>query len=32
VDFAQGEYLAVQTDGIPVAGAAADMLIELDIF
>lgn len=32
VDFAQGEYLAVQTDGIPVAGAAADMVIELDIF
>jgi len=32
VDFAQGEYLAVQTDGIPAAGAAADMVIELDIF
>jgi hypothetical protein len=32
VDFAQGEYLAVQTDGIPVAGAAADMVIEVDIF
>ena len=32
VDFAQGEYLAVQTDGVPVAGAAADMVIELDIF
>ena len=32
VDFAQGEYLAVQTDGIPVAGAAADMVIELDLF
>ena len=32
VDFAQGEYLAVQTDGIPNAGAAADMVIELDIF
>ena len=32
VDFAQGDYLAVQTDGIPVAGAAADMVIELDIF
>ena len=32
VDFLQGEYLAVQTDGIPVAGAAADMVIQLDIF
>jgi hypothetical protein len=32
VDFLQGEYLAVQSDGIPVAGAAADMVIELDIF
>jgi hypothetical protein len=32
VDFAQGEYLAVQTDGIPAAGAAADMVIEIDIF
>ena len=32
VDFAQGEYLTVQTDGIPVAGAAADMVIELDLF
>jgi len=32
VDFAQGEYLAVQTDGIPAAGAAADMVIELDLF
>jgi hypothetical protein len=32
VDFAQGEYLAVQTNGIPVAGASADMVIELDIF
>ena len=32
VDFAQGEYLAVQTDGIPVAGASADMVIQLDIF
>ena len=32
VDFAQGDYLAVQTDGIPAAGAAADMVIEIDIF
>ena len=32
VDFAQGEYLAVQSDGIPAAGSAADMVIELDIF
>jgi hypothetical protein len=32
VDFAQGDYLAVQTDGIPAAGAAADMVIELDLF
>ena len=32
VDFAQGEYLAVQTDGIPAAGAAADMVIEIDLF
>jgi hypothetical protein len=32
VDFAQGEYLAVQTDGIPNAGSAADMIIELDLF
>jgi len=32
VDFAQGEYLAVQTDGIPAAGVAADMVIEIDIF
>jgi hypothetical protein len=32
VDFAQGEYLAVQTDGIPAAGIAADMVIEIDIF
>lgn len=32
VDFAQGEYLAVQTDGVPAAGAAADMIIELDLF
>jgi len=32
VDFLQGEYLAVQTDGIPAAGAAADMVIEIDIF
>jgi hypothetical protein len=32
VDFAQGEYLAVQTDGIPAAGTSADMVIEIDIF
>jgi hypothetical protein len=32
VDFAQGEYLAVQTDGIPAAGASADMVIEIDLF
>ena len=32
VDFAQGEYFAVATDGIPNAGAAADMIIELDLF
>ena len=32
VDFAQGDYLAVQTDGIPAAGTAADMVIELDLF
>jgi hypothetical protein len=32
VDFAQGEYLAVQTDGVPGAGSAADMIIELDLF
>jgi hypothetical protein len=32
VDFAQGDYLAVQTDGIPAAGAAADMVIEIDLF
>ena len=32
VDFAQGDYLAVQTVGSPAAGAAADVLIELDIF
>jgi hypothetical protein len=32
VDFAQGEYLAVQTDGVPGAGSAADMIIEIDLF
>jgi len=32
VDFAQGEYLAVQTDGIPAAGAAADLVVEIDLF
>jgi hypothetical protein len=32
VDFAQGEYLAVQTYGAPGAGSAADMIIELDLF
>ena len=32
VDFAQGEYLAVQTDGIPAAGASADMVIGIDLF
>lgn len=32
VDFAQNEYLAVQTDGVPAAGAAADMVVELDLF
>lgn len=32
VDFAQGDYIAVQTDGIPVAGTAADMIIEIDLF
>jgi hypothetical protein len=32
VDFQQGEYLAVQTDGVPGAGSAADMIIEIDLF
>jgi hypothetical protein len=32
VDFAQGEYLAVQTAGSPGAGIAADMVIAIDIF
>jgi hypothetical protein len=32
VDFAQGEYLAVQTVGSPGAGIAADMVIQIDIF
>jgi hypothetical protein len=32
VDFAQGEYLAVRTDGVPAAGSAADLVIELDLF
>jgi hypothetical protein len=32
VDFAQGEYLAVQTVGAPNSGSAADMIIEIDLF
>jgi hypothetical protein len=32
VDFAAGEYLAVQSAGSPGAGVAADMVIELDLF
>jgi hypothetical protein len=32
VDFAQGEYLSVQSAGSPGAGIAADMVIEIDLF
>jgi hypothetical protein len=32
VDFAAGDYLAVQSVGSPGAGTAADMVIELDLF
>jgi hypothetical protein len=32
VDFAQGDYLALDSVGVPVAGAATDMVIEVDIF
>lgn len=32
VDFAQGEYLAVQTYGAPGSGSAADIIIEIDLF
>jgi hypothetical protein len=32
VDFAAGEYLAVQSAGSPGAGVAADMVTQLDLF
>jgi hypothetical protein len=32
VDFAQGDYLAVQVTGIGNANAAADLVVEVDVF